>query len=160
MLDFLFERRRMAIRRVLSNRINRACADRIRTGERHSARSTVCDVVWLIPGMSGRHNDFEHAVPVVCKDISTQGLAVIHTQEPTFTTAVIGLESESGLVFLRCTLQHTTRLGFGFVQIGLYPDEVIEVSRSQAAALEQRIAEFEVPHTAPAEQQTASSQDS
>jgi hypothetical protein len=142
MFGFLFHRKRQEVRRALATRINHNCVSQIRHASRTATRSPFCEVVWLIPDHDDLSDAFADMVPVVSKDISTQGVALIHTEPVTARRVVLGLEGAHGASFIRSTVEHSTPLGYGFYQIGLYPDEVLHVAPAEVAQWRRRLADL------------------
>jgi hypothetical protein len=125
MFSFLFYKKRSEVARLLTARVNHHCFTGLDPRERTADRTSYCEVVWLITaGPRGKY-DYENAVPVVSKDISPQGLALIHTAPIEGIRVLIGLRSEAGMSFLACEAVHSSPLGCGFYQIGLTPTEVV-----------------------------------
>ena len=81
-------------------------------------------------------------VPVVSKDISTQGVSLVHTEAVESRRVILGLEGQHGPSFIRATVEHSTPLGYGFYQIGLYPEEVLHVAPGDLARWRNRLAEY------------------
>ena len=150
MLGFFQHRKRAEVQRVLSGRINHRCFDQIRPGPRRSARSAFSEVLWVIPTNGRGRNDFAAAYPVVGKDISPDGLSLIHTAPMTDERMLVALEGQSQPVFLACTREHCTGIGYGFYQIGLHPDEAVSISDAELSLLKGRLSEFD-PRPAAAE---------
>lgn len=141
MFGFLFHRKRQEVRKALASRINHKCADQLRHASRATTRTPFCEVVWLIPD-GDLEDGLAEMVPVVSKDMSTQGVALIHTEPVEGRRVIIGLEGQHGPSFIRATVEHSTPLGYGFYQIGLYPDEVLHVSPGPLARWRNRLREF------------------
>ena len=137
MFDFLFYRKRSEVTRILTGRVNSQTVAGLHPGERRVSRSSICEVVWLIRLNSRQRPDFPTAIPVISKDISPQGLALVHTQPIEDEHVLIGLRREEGMVFLKCRVEHTTSLGCGFFQIGCDPEETVAIDEEAAAPLRQ-----------------------
>ncbi|MBW3542020.1 MAG: hypothetical protein KY476_17260 [Planctomycetes bacterium] len=142
MFGFLFERKRQEVRRALASRINLRCADGIRHADRGATRSPFCEILWLMPDDGDRGEAFEEMTPVVGKDISTQGIAIVHNQPVTAKRVLVALDGQFGPSFIRSTVEHSTPLGHGFYQIGLHPDEVVQLEAHEVAAWRRRCEEF------------------
>ncbi|HUG94392.1 MAG TPA: hypothetical protein VML55_26410 [Planctomycetaceae bacterium] len=142
MFGFLFHRKRQEVRKALASRINHRCADQLRHTSRATTRSPFCEVVWLIPDVSDLSEAFDEMMPVVSKDISTQGVSLIHTQPAASRRVVIGLEGQHGPSFIRATVEHSTPLGYGFYQIGLSPEEVLHAAPGELARWRSRLREY------------------
>ncbi len=150
MLGFFHHRKRAEVQRVLAGRINHRCFADLREGGRRAPRSAFSEVLWVIPTNGRGRNDFAAAYPVVGKDISPDGLSLIHTAPITDERMLVALEGHSQPVFLACTREHCTGIGYGFYQIGLCPDEAANVTDAELSLLKGRLQEFD-PHPAPAE---------
>lgn len=145
MLNFSSQQKKQEIQRLLTSRINQSCLANINPRDRASSRSAFCEVVWVIPcGRTGKA-DFNSAFPVVSKDISAKGLALIHDEPITADPIMVGLQDQTGPAFLRCTLEHCTSLGFGYYQIGLHPEEVVPVREDEIAKLKRRLEQVTQP---------------
>lgn len=147
MFGFLIHGKRHEVARILTSRLNHAVIEQHREGARTSARAALCEVVWLIPGAKHRSRDMDAAFPVVTRDISPRGLSLLHTAPVEQERIIVGLQDANGPKFVRCTLQHCTPLGFGFYQIGLYPEEVVALSRDEVRTLTEKMASFGRPAT-------------
>lgn len=133
MFDFLFHNKRSAVRRFMSSRVNNSIVNQMRVGNRDTFRNAFCEVVWVIPcDDQGRNLEFEQARPVVTRDISPAGLSLIQSEPLTAKKVVVALDAESGRTFFACTPEHCTALGYGFHQIGLYLEEIVQVDASDA----------------------------
>ena len=141
MFGFLFHRKRQEVRKALTSRINHKCVDQVRHANRAVTRTAICEVLWLIPDGDLR-DGFADMVPAVSKDISPQGIAVIHTEPVTDSRITIGLEGQHGPTFIRANVEHCTSLGYGFYQIGLHPDEVLNVSYGDLSQWQHRLREY------------------
>ena len=87
--------------------------------------------------------DFEAAFPVVSRDISPEGLSLIHAAELPCERVLIGLEEADALNFIECHVQHCTFLGYGFYQIGLHADKVVPIEFEHCLVLQQQMARFQ-----------------
>jgi hypothetical protein len=142
MLSFSSQQKRQEVQRLFTSRINQSCLSNINPRDRAASRSAFCEVVWAIPcGRTGKP-DFNSAFPVVSKDISAKGLALIHSEPITSDPLLIGLQDQTGPCFVRCALEHCTALGYGFYQIGLHPDEVVSVREDELAKLKRQLEKF------------------
>lgn len=141
MFGFLFHRKQQEVHKALATRINHKCADHVRHASRRATRSPYCEVVWLIADVPDRSEAFAEMIPVVGKDISTQGMALIHNEPIKAERVIIGLEGQHGPSFILSTVQHSTSLGYGFYHIGLHPDEVLHVLPGELAQWRNRLRE-------------------
>lgn len=140
MFDFLFHTKRSEVRRFLSNRVNRSVLEQMRVGNRDMFRNAYCEIVWVIPcDDTGKELQFDAAYPVVTRDICPAGLSMIQQEPFTAKRAVIAIEGDAGRTFIRCSNEHCTSLGYGFYQVGLYPEEIVQVDPRDADAAEQAV---------------------
>jgi hypothetical protein len=145
MLSFAFQKSRTQVRRLLQNRMNRNYFKQFRYGQRTDPRSNFCEVVWIIPyGNSGKP-EFDRVFPVVTKDSSSEGLSLIHTQPFSADKVLVGLPGvdDGGPTFVRCVPSHSTSLGYGFWQVGLRPERVVELGPVEQAQLKRELGRFE-----------------
>lgn len=142
MLNFDFFNQRAEVKRALSSRLNHTCMDTLRYQDRKAQRSNYSEVVWLVP-MDGKQADFSKAVPAVSKDLSIQGLAILHSAPLSESPLVVGIPGEHGTSFFQCNVEHSSALGYGFFQIGLFPVKLVIPSASELKAWETRAAEFQ-----------------
>lgn len=149
MLNFDFFNQRAEVKRALSTRLNHNCMDTLRYQDRKAERSNYSEVVWLIP-MQGKHVNYSQAVPAVSKDLSIQGLALIHNSPVTESPLVVGIPGQLGMSFFQCNVEHCSSLGYGFYQIGLFPVKLLSPGMSELKAWETRAAEFQTEQTAQA----------
>lgn len=138
MFGFFTRRQREEVRRVLSRHMNRDFLKKFRYGKRRDARGSFCQVAWVIPCDPDCEPQFDAAFPAITKDISPEGLSLVHTQPVTAARIVIGLGDDALMSFVSCTLGHTTPMGAGFYQIGMDPQQVIRVSAHIVRRLLQR----------------------
>jgi len=135
MFNFLPHKRRAAVQTLLTSRVNNACMANLAPGQRNNTRSQFCEVVWVVPMGPAGQPEYSAGFPAVSKDISARGLALINNAPIDDPEFVIGLQSDTGPVFIRCSLEHCTPLGYGFYQIGLHPDNVVSISDEELSAL-------------------------
>ena len=143
MFGFLFHRKRQEVHKALANRINHKCLDGVRHAARSATRSPFCEVMWLIPDRPDRLEALDEMIPVVGKDISTQGIAIIHQGPLEHGRVIIGMNGSHGPSFLRTTVEHSTSLGYGFWQIGLAGAEVLILSAAEADYWQTCVARFD-----------------
>jgi hypothetical protein len=125
MFDFLFKRQSIAVRRVLQGRLNRTTMQHLHDGPRKGTRGMFAQVVSLTPYGRDDAPDVFASLPVVTKDISEEGLALLVPCDVPVPHVLVGLRDTEVPVFLRCQVEHSTPLGFGFHQVGLHPVEVV-----------------------------------
>jgi hypothetical protein len=143
MFDFDFFKRRNEVHRALTSRVNSACMEELRHTDRKTSRSVFSEVVWLVPLAGGKTPDYAQAQPTVSKDISVDGLSLLHNRPVEADAVVIVLPGDTGPTFMRCDVEHSTPLGFGFFQVGLRPERVVHVKSADERAWQRRCAEFE-----------------
>jgi hypothetical protein len=146
MLNFDFFNQRAEVKRALSSRLNHTTMDTLRYQDRKAQRSNYSEVVWLIP-IEGKHPNYAKAVPAVSKDLSIQGLSLIHNAPLTESLLVVGIPGEHGTSFFQCNVEHCSSLGYGFYQIGLFPVKLLTQNMSEMKAWETRTAEFQTQPT-------------
>jgi hypothetical protein len=140
MLGLLFRKRREDVRKVLYGRINRSFGLQVGKRDRQYTRSAFCEVVWLVPyDDQARLAEFDRVIPVVSKDICQEGLSLIHNEPIEAARVLVGLQSQFEPAFVLCQVEHSTALGYGFHQIGLFPEEVVHVEPGQIAEIRQRL---------------------
>jgi hypothetical protein len=142
MLDFDFFNRKKRVHSALTSKINNGCVDDMRYQDRKQSRTVYSHVVWLVP-CQGKSPDYAQATPAVSKDISVEGLSLVHTAPLESKHIVVALPGETGPTFLWCEVEHSTALGYGFFQIGLAPERVIAPSLAEFNAWKTRCGEFE-----------------
>ena len=150
MLNFDFFNQQAEVKRALSSRLNHTCMDGLRYQDRKVERSHFSEVVWVVP-LVGRKPDFSQSIPVVSKDLSLQGLSLIHSAPLIQSPLIIGVPGHCGPSFFECKVEHCSALGFGFFQVGLFPVKVVSVSLADVKAWEARKTEFEDKQPLPAE---------
>ena len=144
MFGFLFQKKREDVRRLLSGRMNRRYFRQFRYGDRLNPRGSFCEVVWIIPYDEGSSEpQFDQLFPLVTKDISSEGLSLIHNQPIHIKRMLVGLESSVEVNFVVCELQHSTPLGYGFYQVGLLPMEVVYLDQATVEGLKRQFEQFE-----------------
>ena len=152
MLNFDFFNQQAQVRKALSSRLNHTCMDTLRYQDRKLQRSNFTEVVWVI-SHDGKRPNYSHAVPAVSKDLSVQGISLIHNSAVTTPLLIVGVPGNHGFNFFQCKVEHCSSLGYGFYQIGLLPVKLISPSTAELQAWEARTAEFEEqpePAAAPA----------
>lgn len=142
MLNFDFFSQQAEVKRALSSRLNHNCMETLRYQDRKLHRSHFSEVVWLVP-VDGEQADYSQAVPAVSKDLSIQGMSLIHNSPLGSSPLIVGVPGNHGINFFQCNVEHCSGLGFGFYQIGLFPVKVITPSETERKAWEARTAEFQ-----------------
>ena len=146
MFGFFIRKKRVEVRRMFQGRMNRNYFQQFRFGKRADPRANYCEVLWVIPcDDSTGKPDFSRVRPMVTKDASSEGLALIHTQAFQWQKVLVGLQEidGGGAVFVECTHEHSTPLGYGFYQIGLRPAEIVRVSTADLAEFDRQLAILE-----------------
>ena len=113
----------------------------LRYQDRKVQRSEYCEVVWLVP-KAGKGFDYSQAVPAVSRDLSIQGLSLVHTAPIADAEFVVGIPGKHGFSFFHCHVQHCSDLGYGFFQIGLFAAKVITPNMADMAIWEKRTSAF------------------
>jgi hypothetical protein len=142
MLNFDFFNQRAEVKRALSSRLNHNCMETLRYQDRKVERSTFSEVVWLIP-IHNKQADYRQAQPAVSKDLSVQGMSLIHNAPVDGTPMIVGVPGEHGESFFQCNVEHCSHLGYGFYQIGLFPVKLVSPDMADRNAWENRVAEFQ-----------------
>ncbi len=151
MFGFNWDSKRQEVRRVLTSRVNHNCLSNLDPRDRRFSRSAFSEVVWLIPIGRDGQPQWGFASPVVSKDISAQGLSLIHNEATVDDQLIVGLQDPTGPCFVLCTVEHCTSLGCGFYQIGLVPEQMVPISDANLKTVRERLAMFQVPCTPLAE---------
>ncbi len=146
MLDFLFHKKRDEVKRVLHGRVNRAHARRISLANIRSAtRGTFTEVVWVVPCSSPANADYSRVFAAVSRDLSTEGIGIVHNTAITEPCVIIGLRDETNPRFIACTPKHCTPLGYGFYHIGLFADEVVQPEAEEIEAICTALERYDSP---------------
>jgi hypothetical protein len=128
MFGFGQRKRQRDVKRLLQGRINRAVLQRLDDKARNGSRCHVCEVAWVIPcGARPLRPQYDEVLGCVTRDISEQGLSFIHTEPVTDEWLLLGLEGDVEMFFLRGSVEHCTPLGYGYYQIGVNPQETVDV---------------------------------
>jgi len=145
MFGFLFHNKREEVHRVLHGRVNRAQARSITAANmRGPTRGTFTEVVWVVPCESPAKADFTKVFPALTRDLSTQGISIVHSAPITDPCVIIGLKDETDRRFLVCTPKHCTSLGYGFHHIGMLAEAVLTIDREDFNAMLEAMLKFEV----------------
>ena len=142
MFSFWHHKKQGEVHRILTGRMNQRCLADLRPGERKNSRTPICEVTWLIPNDAAGQPNFGAALAAVGRDVSVQGLSLIHTEPLADAQVLVALRGESLPIFLRCRREHSTPLGYGFYQIGLFPEEVVQPSNTELRQFQQRLNQF------------------
>lgn len=144
MFGFLFSKKRHEVIRFMQRQMNRSRVRGVSPGQRALGRDPFCQVVWIIPDDDLQSPVFRAAFPAVTRDISAKGLSFIHTQPVRSDSVVVGLHDELGTSFVRCSVEHSTPLGYGFYVIGVDPQELLTPDCPDAEAFQTRVQQFDV----------------
>jgi hypothetical protein len=138
--DFLARNRLAEVKRFMQSHMNRHYLRQVRAGERRAARGAFCEVVWMIECPATGSPAFEDAIPLLTRDVSADGLALLH-REPIEDHArlLIGLHNGDDPTFLRCRVEHVTALGYGHYQVGLRPEQVVEFEPHELRPFRRRV---------------------
>ncbi len=143
MFGFLLRKKKDDVRRAMYRRMNRSFARQIGERDRRDSRGAFCEVVWIIPcDDQSKRRDFSGAYPAVTRDISPEGLSLIHTSPIIAEQVLVGLQGKIEPRFLLCEIEHCTKLGYGFYQIGLHPKELINLEPEEFETLERGLKRF------------------
>lgn len=140
MFDFTSPLKRKRVQAVLTNRVNQKCLEEMHGADRGPDRTAYVNALVVIPG-SKRKWQFEDAFPVLSRDISPAGMALLHN-EPIEGEVLVEVTGENTTNFVRCTVQHCNDLGYGYWQVGLKAEEIVGVNRDEHAHLQERMAAF------------------
>ncbi|MBT4864718.1 MAG: hypothetical protein HON53_06280 [Planctomycetaceae bacterium] len=132
MFGFLVRKKHDEVRTLFAGYVNRNSVPQIGDSQRKAKRGAFCEVVWLIPLDSESHEpQFPSAVPILTKDICKEGLSVLHTQPLADELVMIAMEGDVSTKFVVCRREHCTPMGYGFYQIGLQPQQLIDLSPTE-----------------------------
>jgi hypothetical protein len=132
MFGFLVRKKHDEVRTLFAGYVNRNSVPQIGDSQRKARRGAFCEVVWLISLDSESHEpQFPSAVPILTKDLCKEGLSVLHTQPLADELVLIAMEGDVSTKFVVCRLEHCTPMGYGFYQIGLQPQQLIDLSPTE-----------------------------
>jgi hypothetical protein len=152
MLGFLYQKKRMEVRRLMQGYMNRNYGKQFRYGKRTDPRANYSEVVWVVPCESSSHKpQFGRAYPAVTKDTSSEGMALLQTGPFELERVLVGLPGDDATPtkFLDCRHTHSTALGYGYYQVGLHPECLARVDASQMAEIERALEQYQDPAAAP-----------
>lgn len=133
MIELWFDGRKKRAQAVMTDRVNQRSIEKINGSDRGILRSSFCKVVYLIPRDADEW-DLSQAVPVVSRDISVNGLSIVHKQLIDNTRVLIGLPGES-LKFVAGKIQHSTPLGAGFFHTGIFTEAIVDIEVTEVEKL-------------------------
>jgi hypothetical protein len=123
----LFSKRRdIEIQSFMAKLINNNCAalDVFQEGPRNERRVRLTVVALLIPVKSGKP-DLERILPVLTKEFSTRGVAVVTSERRPFDQVVLGLRWEDCMKWIAAKAKYVHPVGAGFYQIGFLMNRLI-----------------------------------
>lgn len=133
-----FQRRPEEVRRLLSRYMNRDFAQRFRYGARRDPRALFSRAIWIVPFGPRHRPNIDAAYPVVTKDLSPQGISVLHSAPIADTELLVAIPEDQHLHFVRCEPEHATSIGLGFYQTGLQPKELVYPETRESQRLLER----------------------
>ena len=140
MLDFIFRSSRGKVPQSLGARMNRSFVQQMGDRDRKRQRSAFCEVVWVAPYDEATNApDFDRISVAVTRDICPDSLSIIHTTSFDSGQILVGFMSEFEPAFIRCNVRHCTPLGYGFFQIGLDAQKLVNVRPEQIEAISARL---------------------
>lgn len=140
MFDFASPGKRKRVQAVLTNRLNQKCLNELQGNERGPDRTAYVHALIAVPGKKRKWR-FEDAFPVLSRDLSTSGMAVLHNAVIE-GELLVEMPGKNTSHFVRCTVQHCNQLGFGYWHIGLKAEEIIEIGLRQSETLAQQLEQF------------------
>lgn len=142
MFDFASHSKKKRAQAVLTNRVNQRCMDEVHAQNHRTVdRTPFVEALVVIPQKASRW-EFTKAAPVLSRDISSNGLALLHTTAIT-GNVLVRIQGEGQDTLLSCKVCNCTHLGFGFYQIGILAEEIYSPSPEDAAALGDRLKTLE-----------------
>lgn len=150
MFDFGRRKKHEDAKRILQRHMDRYFMKQIDDKDRKNKRSQFNQVLTIIPFDREGELNVNESYPGLAKDICQNGLSLIQTVPMGVGQVGIGLPELPSLSVMRCQVQHSSDLGYGFYQIGLQPIELINLETYQAKELQERMdrfAEVSVPAT-------------
>ena len=143
MFDFTSPMKRKRVQAVLTKRVNQKCLEELSGGNRGIDRTSYVNALIVIPG-SKRAWRFEEAFPVLSRDLSSAGMAILHSSALEGEVLVEVTGKDAFYSYVRCKVQHCNDLGYGYWQIGLKAEEIIGINRADHITLQERIAALTV----------------
>ena len=142
MFDFGRRKKHEDAKRILQRHMDRFFMKQIDDKDRQYKRSQFNQVVTIIPFDRVGQLIVNDSYPGLAKDICQNGLSLIQTLPIGVRHVGIGLPEFPSLSVMRCQVQHSSNLGYGFYQIGLQPIELINMEAYQAKELQERMSRF------------------
>lgn len=144
MFGFLLRKKQDEVRSLFANLMNRNAIRHVCEEHRENPRGEFCEVAWLIPlETEERQPLFAAGVPVVTRDISQEGLAVVYSHPLDEEDVVIALPGEIAMRYVICRREHSTPMGHGFHLIGLHPVQVLDLTPDEETGFFERQKQFE-----------------
>lgn len=142
MFEFTAAQKRKRVQAVLTARMNQRCLDGLGDdGRRVQDRSSYVTSLVVIPGKN-RSWAFDEAFPVLTRDISPNGLSLVHAGSIEGEVLVV-IPSDGAPSFLKCDVQNCNDMGYGYWQIGLAAQHVVDVEYPDQLRLDERLADFD-----------------
>jgi hypothetical protein len=123
----LFSRRRdLEIQSFMGKLLNNNCAalESLNEGPRDERRVRLTVVVLLVPVKNGKPI-VERMFPVLTKEFSTRGVAVVTNEPRGFDQVVLGLRWENCMKWIAAKGKYVHPMGAGFYQIGFLMNRMI-----------------------------------
>ena len=140
MFGFFTRKRQDEVQRFLNRRMNRSFLPKVDSGNRRHSRGEFCEVAWVLAYDEEKcAPDFEDVHVVVTRDISSDGLSILQTSPINEVRVVVALEGDLETRFILCSVTHSSPLGYGFFQIGLYPEEFLHVDGDVVEEIRQNL---------------------
>lgn len=142
MFEFTQAQKRKRVQAVLTARMNQRCMDEMYggAGGRGADRTPYSMALVVIPG-SRKNWEYDDAFPALSRDISPNGLAILHTA-PLEGELLVEIPGDNSSNFVRCTVQNCRELGHGYWQTGLQGHEVVDIDYHYQRVLDERMADF------------------
>ena len=114
------------LRRLISDSISHRV---LTSGNRKTPRIALTLPARVIP-LCGDTIRFEDAFVTLTKDISNSGVSLVLNRRSDFEDAIVVLEGDSGEdVFFKGTVRQSAPLGYGFTQLGIELEGVVDAER-------------------------------
>ena len=123
----LFSKRRdLEIQNFMAKLINNNCAalESLNEGPRNEHRVRLTVVVLLVPVKNGKPN-VEQMLPVLTKEFSTRGGAVVTNEPRGFDQVVLGLRWEHCMKWIAAKAKYVHPMGAGYYQIGFLMNRMV-----------------------------------
>ncbi|RMF95981.1 MAG: hypothetical protein D6741_11190 [Planctomycetota bacterium] len=143
MFGFLLRKKREAVRRFLSRRLNERVMRSVPDCHgRFDSRSAFCEVIWIVPfDAVEKRPDYSQAFAAVSRDLSAEGASFVRDEPLAADRVLLGIRGDYGWEFLRSDVEHNTPIGYGFYLVGIRAIEPFRVDPCIVDELEQRLGE-------------------